>query len=127
MPAWVWVLIALVALLLIVAAVLIRARRAGPAPGNRPGDLRELATDLVRLPGRLRRLAGDPRVPRRARWMLIGLAVYVASPIDPIPDVLPGIGQLDEAILVPIILVRIRKMIPPEVWTEHFPPRHRSD
>jgi uncharacterized membrane protein YkvA (DUF1232 family) len=66
--------------------------------------------------------AAEPRPPRRARWWLIGLALYVASPIDPIPDFLPGIGHLDELILVPLVLARVRRMIPPAVWREHFLP-----
>ena len=82
--------------------------------------------DLLRLPGGLRRVAADPRTPRRARWLLAGLALYVASPIDPIPDFLPGIGFLDEAVIVPLVLVRIRRMIPAEVWATHFPERTGS-
>ncbi len=85
--------------------------------------LKEQGEDLVRLPGRLRRLAADPRTPRRARWWLIGLAVYVASPIDPLPDFIPVLGHLDELMIVPLVLVHVRRMIPPEVWADHFPPR----
>ncbi len=85
--------------------------------------MRALGVDLVRLPGRLRRLAADPRTPRRARWWLIGLALYVASPIDPIPDFIPGLGHLDELVIVPLVLRRIKRMIPPDVWADHFPPR----
>lgn len=98
-------------------------RRSALTAGEGAALLKGLGLDLVRLPGRLRRLAADPRTPRRARWLLVALAVYVASPIDPIPDFLPVIGHLDEIVLVPIILARIRRMIPPEVWHEHFPPR----
>ncbi len=98
-------------------------RRSGLDRAEAVAAMRALGLDLVRLPGRLRRLAADPRTPRRARWMLIGLAVYVASPIDPIPDVIPVIGHLDELIVVPIVLNKVRRMIPPEVWAEHFPPR----
>ncbi len=92
-------------------------------PAEATAELRALSVDLVRLTGRLRRVAADPRTPRRARWWLIGLAVYVASPVDPIPDVLPGVGHLDEIDVVPLVLRHIRRMIPPDVWTEHFPPR----
>jgi uncharacterized membrane protein YkvA (DUF1232 family) len=60
---------------------------------------------------------------RAGRWWLIGLAVYVASPIDPIPDFILGIGHVDELIVVPLVLRRIKRMIPPDVWAEHFPPR----
>lgn len=106
-----------------VAAVLIWAWRASLSPAEAAAELRALGFDLIRLPGRLRRVAADPRTPRRARWLLIGLAVYVASPIDLIPDVIPGIGHLDELVIVPLVLRQIRRMVPPEVWAEHFPPR----
>lgn len=104
-------------------ALVIWLRRAASSPAEAAVELRALGLDLLRLPGRLRRVAADPRTPRRARWWLIGLAIYVASPIDPIPDFLPGIGHLDELILVPLVLTHVRRMIPPEVWREHFPPR----
>jgi uncharacterized membrane protein YkvA (DUF1232 family) len=87
--------------------------------------LKEQGEDLIRLLGRLRPVAADPRTPRRARWWLIGLALYVASPIDPLPDFIPVIGQLDEFVIVPLVLVHIRRLIPPELWREYFPPRHR--
>lgn len=119
--------IAAAALMLIAAiavvALAIWLRRAAKSPAEAAAELRALGIDLLRLPGRLRRVAADPRTPRRARWWLIGLAIYVASPIDPIPDFFPGIGHLDELILVPLVLAHVRRMIPPEVWREHFPPR----
>jgi uncharacterized membrane protein YkvA (DUF1232 family) len=71
----------------------------------------------------LRRLARDPRTPRRARWLLVALAIYVASPVDPIPDFIPVIGHLDELIVVPLVLARVRRLVPPQVWTEYFPQR----
>lgn len=85
--------------------------------------LREQGEDLVRLPGRLRSLASDPRTPRRTRWWLIGLAVWMASPIDPLPDLIPVLGHLDELVIVPLVLLHVRRMSPSEVWIEHFPPR----
>ncbi|HEU5433022.1 MAG TPA: DUF1232 domain-containing protein, partial [Thermomicrobiales bacterium] len=81
------------------------------------------ANDLVRLPGRLRRVAADPRTPRRVRWLLVLLALYVASPIDLIPDFIPILGQADDLVVIAIVLAAIRRMIPDEVWTEHFPAR----
>ena len=121
---WLWLVIGI---LLIIAAllftVLIWARGSGMTSAEATAYLRDLGVDLARLPVRLRRLAADPRTPRRARWWLIGLAIYVASPIDPIPDFLPVIGYLDEIILVPLILRHVRRMIPDELWLTHFPPR----
>lgn len=112
-----------IALIAGVVGVIVWASRSALTPAQAMTELRALGVDFVRLPGRLRRLAGDPRTPRRASWLLIGLAIYVASPIDLIPDVLPGIGHLDELVIVPLVLRRIRRMIPPDVWAEHFPPR----
>src|SRR5215207_10434104 len=104
---WLWIIAAVgVALAAPVLVVVIWARRTGMTPGAATAYLRELGVDLARLPGRLRRLAADPRTPRRARWWLIGLAIYVASPIDPIPDFIPSIGYLDEVVIVPLALAR---------------------
>ena len=127
MEPWQIVLVAVLGVVVVArAALVVWLRRSGIIAADAAASLRELGVDLVRLPGRLRRLAADPRTPRRARWVLIALAVYVASPIDPIPDVLPGIGHLDELVIVPLVLARVRRMIPSELWAEHFPPRRRG-
>lgn len=121
---WLWIAPAILAVLLApLLVILIWAWRSGMTPAEARIELWELGIDLVRLPGRLQRVAADPRTPRRARWWLIGLAIYVASPIDPIPDFLPVVGYLDELILVPLIIRHVRRMILDEVWHEHFPPR----
>jgi len=124
MQTWQIVLLATLALIaLAVVAFVVWVARSGMTPSEAGAELKALGVDLVRLPGRLRRVAADPRTPRRARWWLIGLAVYVASPIDPIPDFLPVIGQLDELIVVPLVLRRVKRMVPPDVWAEYFPTR----
>ena len=128
MDWWLAILLCIGAMVVIGGLTLIViARRSGMTAAEGAATLRSLGIDLVRLPRRLRRIAADQRTPRRARWWLIGLAIYIASPIDPIPDFIPGIGQLDEIILVPIILRHIRRMIPADVWNDQFPPRDRPD
>ena len=124
MATWqIAMLVVLISTLAGVGALLLWLRRSTMTPAEVAASVRELGIDLVRLPGRLRCLAADPRTPRRARWALIALALYVVSPIDPIPDFVPGIGHLDEVLIVPLALRHIRRMVPPEVWAEHFSPR----
>jgi len=104
-------------------AFVVWLRRSAMTPTEGAAALRTFGVDAVRLPGRLRRVAADPRTPRRAKWALVALALYAASPIDPIPDFLPVVGHLDEIVLVPLALTRIKRMVPPEVWADHFPAR----
>jgi uncharacterized membrane protein YkvA (DUF1232 family) len=122
--SWEWIVAGLIcALDVAVAAVWIWWRRSFSTRDEALAYAKSLGLDLVRLPGRLRRVANDPRTPRRARWWLVGLAIYVASPVDLIPDFIPGLGHIDELVLVPLVLRHIRNMIPVEVWSEHFPQR----
>lgn len=53
--------------------------------------------DTVRL---LRGIAADRAVSRGVRVRIYVLLVYLASPIDLIPDFLPVIGYADDAIIV---------------------------
>jgi len=57
--------------------------------------------DIVRL---TRRLLADPRTPRRHRVALAVLVVWLVSPIDLIPEFLPGIGPLDDIVAAAVIL-----------------------
>ncbi len=66
---------------------------------------RELAAFLPDCSVLIRRLLGDERVPRRAKAALWLLLPYLASPIDLIPDFIPVLGHLDDAVLVAAVLV----------------------
>jgi uncharacterized membrane protein YkvA (DUF1232 family) len=46
---------------------------------------------------------------------------YLASPIDLIPDFLPGIGQLDDALLVAVALRYVVRQAGRDVVTELWP------
>jgi uncharacterized membrane protein YkvA (DUF1232 family) len=57
--------------------------------------------DIVRL---ARRLLADPRTPLRHRIGLVVLIVWLVSPIDLLPEFLPGIGPLDDIVAAAVIL-----------------------
>jgi uncharacterized membrane protein YkvA (DUF1232 family) len=86
---------------------------------------RALAGFIPDCLGLIKRLMGDPRVPRR-RKLLLGLIVgYLAMPIDLVPDFIPVAGQLDDAILVAAVLRLALRAGGEELLEEHRrgPPR----
>ena len=60
----------------------------------------------------------DPRTPWYAKVFAALIVGYVFSPIDPIPDFIPGVGLLDEMVVVPIGVFIAAKMIPRQVMEE---------
>lgn len=63
--------------------------------------------------------ARDPRTPWYAKALAMGVAAYALSPIDLIPDFIPIVGYLDDAILVPLGIMLAVRLMPPEVMAEH--------
>ena len=68
-----------------------------------------------------KRLLRDPRVPRRAKAALALVIPYLASPIDLIPDFIPVLGQLDDALLVVAVFGYVARSSGHEVVTELWP------
>jgi uncharacterized membrane protein YkvA (DUF1232 family) len=61
----------------------------------------------------------DPRVPWPAKALAVCIAAYALSPIDLIPDFIPVLGYLDDAILLPLGILLVVRMIPADVMAEH--------
>ncbi|HVF54149.1 MAG TPA: YkvA family protein [Actinomycetota bacterium] len=76
-----------------------------------------LAPRLVRL---VWRLARDPRVPARSKAILVLLGGYLFSPVDIIPDFIPGVGQLDDLAIAAFALDHILNRVPDDVVKEHW-------
>lgn len=85
------------------------------------GALRDLVGLLPQLAGLVARLAADGRVPARAKAALAIVAVALASPVDLIPDFLPGLGYLDDAVLVAIVLDGLLNHVDREIVRAHWP------
>lgn len=66
-----------------------------------------------------RRVLRDPRTPVSAK-IVLGLAVgYLMMPFDLIPDFIPVLGQLDDVLIVPGLVILALKLLPPELLDEH--------
>jgi uncharacterized membrane protein YkvA (DUF1232 family) len=86
-----------------------------------PGLLKDLVSFLPACVSLLRRLRRDPRVPLRAKIALAVAALWVISPIDLIPEFLPVIGPLDDALVVALALRYAGRHVPRSVLLEAWP------
>jgi uncharacterized membrane protein YkvA (DUF1232 family) len=65
------------------------------------------------------RVLRDKRTPLAAK-LLLALAVgYLCMPFDLIPDFVPVIGHLDDAIIVPVLVFAAVRLVPPAIVSEH--------
>ncbi len=70
----------------------------------------------VLLRGDARRLWAalrHPDAPSWLKWGTAAIALYLFSPIDLIPDVLPIIGIADDLVLVPLAIRWLLNRLPP--------------
>ena len=66
------------------------------------------------------RLLTDSRVPATERALLAGAIVYAIIPFDLIPDMIPFVGQVDDAYLIALTLLRLMERTDPAVVREHW-------
>jgi|SRR3954449_4323853 uncharacterized membrane protein YkvA (DUF1232 family) len=81
-------------------------------------DATRLLPDTLRL---VRRLSTDRTLPRSTRGWVWALLVYLALPIDLVPDFLPVIGYADDAIITSFVLRHVIAKAGPAKLTEHWP------
>ena len=71
-------------------------------------ELLGVVPDLVRM---LRDIVRDPATPVDVRLVLVGLLVWIVSPIDLIPEFIPVIGPLDDVLVAVVALRYVRRRI----------------
>jgi uncharacterized membrane protein YkvA (DUF1232 family) len=108
------------ALLLLSWALLAFAAKRLP-----PGAARDLATVLPACLTTVRRLRGDPRVPRSAKFAIAIAGLWLLSPVDLIPEFLPVIGPLDDVIVIAVALRYAARRVPRDVLVEAWPAEER--
>lgn len=86
-----------------------------------PGLARDLASFLPDCATTVRRLRKDPRVPRGAKIAIVLAGLWVASPIDLIPEFLPVIGPLDDVVVVALALRYAGRRVPRDVLFAAWP------
>jgi uncharacterized membrane protein YkvA (DUF1232 family) len=60
-------------------------------------------------------------VPRRDKALLAALAGYLSLPFDLVPDFIPVLGQLDDALAVAFVLRRVVGSVQPSLLVELWP------
>lgn len=76
-----------------------------------------LIPNFLKLLGRLFR---DSRVPMTEKALLVGTIIYIISPLDLLPDVIPFIGQVDDLYLTALVLLRLLARTDDNVLREHW-------
>src|SRR4051812_2186635 len=113
MRTWVvWLLVAVAIWAAVIVALFLAGRRLAA---------RELAVLLPNLVHMCRNLLRDPRVPTGSK-VLVGVAVvWFVSPIDLVPEFIPVLGPLDDALLAVLVLRHLVRRAGREVVTEAWP------
>lgn len=94
-----------------------------PSPKPLPQErtlIRELLLLLPNFVKLSKRLLTDSRVPLRRKLLLGALVAYLVSPIDIIPDFIPGLGQMDDLLVVVLVLHGLLSSVGEEVLLEHW-------
>lgn len=66
--------------------------------------MKDLLLVLPRLARMIASLLADREVPVRVKVVLGAVALYLASPLDLIPDFIPFVGYLDDLLLAAVVV-----------------------
>jgi uncharacterized membrane protein YkvA (DUF1232 family) len=66
--------------------------------------VKQLLRALPKLIRLIAKLVTDPTLPRAAKIALAAVMVYLASPLDLVPDFIPLLGYLDDLMLAAVLV-----------------------
>ncbi len=81
---------------------------------------RELAALVPNLLVLFRGLLRDPRVPRGTKLLVLLAVLWVASPVDLVPEFVPVAGPLDDAIVAALVLRAVLRRTDRAVLEHHW-------
>jgi uncharacterized membrane protein YkvA (DUF1232 family) len=112
MPAWLVALVVAVAIyVVLVIALIVSGRRVAAK------ELALLVPNLVLL---FKDLLRDPAVPRGPKIALGIGVVWLVSPIDLLPEFLPVLGPLDDAVVAALVLRYLVKHAGVDIVRSHW-------
>ena len=85
-----------------------------------------LLRSLPALAALIGKLVRDPSLPRPVKVALIAAAVYLVSPIDLVPDVIPVLGYVDDLLLGAIVLDGVLNFVDRDLLLRYWPGSERS-
>jgi uncharacterized membrane protein YkvA (DUF1232 family) len=81
--------------------------------------LRKLFLKFKRELQLYRNILADHRTPRLTKILLGAAVAYAVTPVDLIPDFIPVLGHLDDAIIIPALVYLALRTIPKHLLEEH--------
>jgi uncharacterized membrane protein YkvA (DUF1232 family) len=87
---------------------------------GRKQQARELATAIPNLLVLFRGLLRDPRVPRGSKIWLVVAVIWIASPIDLVPEFIPVLGPADDVIVAAVVLRHVLRRTDRSVLAEYW-------
>ena len=84
-----------------------------------PDKSMSLLSELIKRVKLVWLLLKDARVPNLTKLILPGALLYLISPVDFVPDVLLGFGQLDDFGVILLGMALFVKLCPPHIVEEY--------
>jgi uncharacterized membrane protein YkvA (DUF1232 family) len=116
-----WLLVGLAVVVVLYAGTVL-----GLVLFGRRTDARAIAGFVPDCAVLVSRLIRDPDLPRRRRVVLLLAAGYLALPIDLVPDFLPVVGYLDDAVVVVLVVRSVVRTVGADQLAAYWPGPDRS-